>query len=256
MDSDNETLQKFYQDLSERRAQEPKPVEPKRIASCLNVEQRKTIRQEQLEQYEKKAAMDRKSDLWGSYAALRGKRYSGCTLENYQCRCEQQRKQLAKVRGYADQLAENFQNGRGLTLFGPCGTGKDHLSAAICRQAVWQLSKRVLWVDGMRLFADLRDSFDSSKASEASIVDRYARAEVLAISDPLPIVGDISPFQSGALFRIIDARYSAMLPTIVTVNMTPADAEVRLGTAIVDRLRDSSLMIHCNWESFRKPKGA
>lgn len=250
--SDDEILTGFFQNIAEKRAAEPPREIAKAPIDVDRIERLCTVRAEQLAEYDRKAAEQAKRDSWAAYVGQRGERYAKCTLANFECQTQEQRTAMASLRGYAEQLADNFRDGRGVTLFGPCGTGKDHLSAAICRLYIGRLSKRVRWVDGMTLFGDLRDSFDNAKASEGAIVAGYTRCDVLAISDPLPVLGELTAFQAGALFRIVDGRYSAMRPTILTVNVTAADAEKRLGNPIVDRLRDSSLMIHCNWQSYRK----
>lgn len=202
--------------------------------------------------YEQKQEAATKANYWRQYTLDRGSRYADCRLSNYETRTDQQRTQLAALQSYAENMAEHLETGHGVTLFGPCGTGKDHLATALCRVAILKHGKRTLWVDGMTLFGSLRNSFDGDGKSETEIVRDYQRCPLLSISDPLPIMGELTPFQAGALFRILDARYSARRPTIMTVNVERDDADRRLGTAIVDRLRHSSLLLHCNWPSYRR----
>lgn len=206
--------------------------------------------------FEDRQAHQYKASLWNEYIRDRGRRYRSCMLANYIVTCTEQEQQIAALRSYAERMADHLAVGYGVTLFGPVGTGKDHLAAALCRTAILRHGKRTRWVDGMTLYGDLRTSFDGDGLNETEIVNQYRRCPVLAISDPLPPVGELTPFQASALFRIIDGRYSAQLPTIMTVNVAKGEAEKRLGTAIVDRLRHSSLLIHCNWPSYRTPENA
>lgn len=189
------------------------------------------------------------------YVRQRGRRYAECTLDNFATGDNRDKAAAVKLLcDYLDDFAGYARQGCGLTLYGPVGTGKDHLAAAACLHAI-RAGKRVEWVDGMSLYADLRRSFDAkSRETESGIISRYERAQVLCISDPIPVSGELTDFQAGALFRIVDGRYSDMLPTIVTVNVSgKEDAARRLTPAIYDRLRGSSLAIHCNWPSHRTP---
>jgi DNA replication protein DnaC len=261
MPSDDEILTELVGDLERRRSSEKAAYSEKtsvktggEIVRSITPEDRCRQNEERLAVIEKQERQQRKADNWASYIQARGRRYADCTLENFECPTQAHTDRLDKLKGYAEQMAENFADGRGVWLFGPCGTGKDHLSSALCRIAIWRFGKRVRWVDGMRLFADLRDSFDNNKTSEASLVDGYAKCDVLAISDPLPPMGDMRDYMTSLLFRIIDTRYSAMLPTIITANVTKDDSDKRFGAPIVDRLRHSSLTLNCNWESYRKQR--
>jgi DNA replication protein DnaC len=75
----------------------------------------------------------------------------------------------------------------------------------------------------------------------------------VGISDPVPPVGEMTPWQTTALYRLTDARYRAGRATWVTINATSLDdINARLTTPIFDRLRHDAELIHCNWPSYRK----
>ncbi len=77
-----------------------------------------------------------------------GPRYAGATLESYVVACDAQRAAVSALRGYADKLAEYCKEGRGIVLFGGCGTGKDHLRGALARIAVGKYGHTVEWSRG------------------------------------------------------------------------------------------------------------
>lgn len=191
-----------------------------------------------------------------AYIAQRGRRYATCRLSNFVTGSDAA-KETARdaLRGYLAEWESNYAAGYGVTLYGPVGTGKDHLAAAVCHHAI-DSGLSVEWIDGMSLFAELRRSFDrDSRDNETRIIDRYERAAVLCISDPLPVSGELSDFQASALLRIIDGRYNDMRPTITTVNVAGGDeARRRLTPAIYDRIRHVSLAVQCNWPSYRTQK--
>lgn len=249
MSSDDTILSEAAADIAARRHTLARPT-PIREAAKSAVDRIMAAPTRELQPC---TAPDRRHALRDAFAHARGRRYVGCTLDSYEASASPQSLVVERLRSYVAAWADNYAAGIGVTLFGPVGTGKDHLAAAICWHAIEQ-GRRVEWVDGLTLFAELRRSFDrDSRDSEDSIVRRYERAEVLAISDPLPVAGDLTDFQAGALFRIIDGRYSDMRPTIVTVNVASSDeARRRLTPAIHDRLRGSSLCLRCEWESYRK----
>lgn len=160
---------------------------------------------------------------------------------------------MEKVREYTRNLPATIGDGGGLILFGPKGTGKDHLAMAATQNAIMSHGIDVEWVNGMDLFGEFRDAMNSDGTTERDIINRYARHQVLYISDPVPPAGNLTEFQSAALFRILDARYSHKRPTWVTVNVTSAqELDARIGTQNGDRLRDGALAIFCNWASYRK----
>lgn len=177
-----------------------------------------------------------------------GERYRGCTLESFHCDEPQQRRVVAAITDYIkSEAADN------VILYGPVGTGKDHLAFALCRSAV-KSGRTVRWINGQKWFGIVRDAIDTEK-SEASLITDLSRSDVLCLSDPLPPVGSLTQFQATMLYRVVDARYSKGLPTVCTINVaTDAEADERMGPATWDRLCHSAWKLFCNWESYRAPK--
>lgn len=214
---------------------------------------------EELAEIERRAELDRIAernwklqDAWRRIVSSRGERYADSRLANYECRCDAQTKALSRVKDFCERLPDYHREGRGLLLFGPAGTGKDHLQVAAMRYAILKHGMNVKWVNGMDLFGTFRDAIDSSEP-ETNIIKRYVDPEILAISDPLPPFGTLTEFQASMLFRIVDARYSRMRPTWATVNIKDGkEGSERLGSQILDRLKDGAVCVSCNWPSFRE----
>lgn len=191
---------------------------------------------------------------WLALADGRGQRYRECTLHNFRCTVERQREVVNDLIAYCRDMPARVREGGGLLLYGPKGTGKDHLMAACMRAAITTYGLSVRWENGQDLFGQIRDRIDQEQ-SEASLVRSLVYPQVLAISDPLPVFGDLSQHQANMLFRVIDGRYSARRPTWVTMNIQgPAEFEVRIGAQIADRLRDGAVSLPCNWASYRSAK--
>lgn len=180
----------------------------------------------------------------------KGARYAECRLANFHCTTDAQRRAVERLSAYCRGIADHATAGEGVFLFGPCGSGKDHLAMALSRVFILATAQPVTWVSGAMLFERLRDSFDGSK-SEGEVMRPYLRASLLWLSDPLPVRGELSQYQAEALYRLVDGRYNAKCPTIVTANIEAGGADAAFGPAIARRLRESTIQVHCNWPAYR-----
>lgn len=204
------------------------------------------------EQRGKDRELSMRLDAWNRE---RGKRYELCRLSNFDTRgfSVGQARVLTKLLDYCKSIKSNIYAGNGIVLFGSSGTGKDHLAAAVGRAAV-VAGYSVTWANGVDFFADLRDAMKRDEP-EGSVIASMALPDLLILSDPLPPKGAATDYQNASLFRVIDKRYNNCRPTIVTINCANRDeAETRLGSQVIDRLSHDSLVIHCDWPSYRKPK--
>lgn len=184
----------------------------------------------------------------------RGKRYSESRFDNYDARLPEQQAVINKLQDYCLDAVANIEQGNGIAIYGPKGTGKDHLAMAVCHELIYTCGVKIEWVNGVALYAAFRDCMDrNAEFSELQVVERYAKPEVLYISDPLPPSGILSDYQMAALFNVLDERYSRQLPTIVTINVqTGEEMDKRLGPQNGDRIRDGALAVRCSWSSYRK----
>lgn len=204
----------------------------------------------------------------------RGQRYAKARLTNYVTSCPEQEAALARAKDYAANIDQRISDGTNLLLIGPAGTGKDHLMMGVAHQAVGKF-KKVLWINGTSLWLAFREAIGTkpqtnryaaarfadgdtcdaniSGLSESDIIRKLSEVEILAISDPVPPRGPLTDYQAANLFDIIDARYSRMAPTLVTLNAASRkEAEDRLTAQTVDRIAHDAEVIICNWPSFRQ----
>lgn len=156
-----------------------------------------------------------------------------------------------QVADYLNDFKGRLEKGQSVLFFGPPGTGKDHLMVAMLKHAVF-CSLKVRWRDGSEMFGGFRDNMRGD-ASESDLIEKYTKADVLAISDPVPPFGGLTPYQSSMFFRIVDRRYRDVRPTWLTINCKDrAEAEERIGVSIVDRLGEGAMALPCIWPSFRQ----
>ncbi|HEY1600634.1 MAG TPA: ATP-binding protein [Pirellulales bacterium] len=194
-----------------------------------------------------------------------GERYRSCSLDSYKVSHDAQKPIVEAVRGYVENLSENYKNGINVVLYGPPGTGKDFLAVAIAKRAI-EIGMTIEWRDGLALFADFRSAADfDSHTTEDHVVHTLVESNLLLLSDPIPPSvpgsdrsrGALTDYTAGCLLRVVDGRYRAMRPIIVTLNVSSGvELQERLGGAIYDRLRHDALCLACNWPSHRKPQGA
>lgn len=186
-----------------------------------------------------------------------GPRYAECTLESFvadAAKPAERQLQLAAVdrlRAFCSEIVPMTKQGHGLVLYGPEGTGKDHLMVA-CLKAALAAGLTARLVFGVDLYAQWRDEIDK-KVIESQAMAEWLRPDILAISDPLPPIGELSEHQAAKLMALIHGRYRQCRPTWCTLNVAGAiEASKRLTAQITGRLRDGSLSLACNWPSHRK----
>lgn len=191
-----------------------------------------------------------------SVAQQLGPRYSPsrATLEGFQVYHEQeQRPVLRRLQAFAADLPGRIERGEGLVLYGPVGTGKDHLLAALLYRAA-NLGIVGQWVSGQEIYGLIRDQMDSG-GSEAGLLAKLSSPTILAISDPIPPIGDPSAWNVAQLYRLLDRRYRLMRPTWCSLNALSAeDADAKLSAPVFDRLRDGAELVGCFWPSYRERK--
>ncbi|MEK7848825.1 MAG: ATP-binding protein [Chloroflexota bacterium] len=136
-----------------------------------------------------------------------------------------------------------------LVLAGPSGTGKTHLAAAIANQLLGR-GEPVLFVSVAQLLDHLRSTFSpDSPVSYDQLLPQVKAAPLLILDD---LGGHFAtPWAGDKLFQVIDHRYQARLPTVITTRL----ALSRLEEPLRQRLTDPSLCQVFHLEGERPTRG-
>lgn len=202
-------------------------------------------------------------------SGIRG-RFQNRTFDRFQVN-EENRKAYQAAKRYADSFPamlptrddrgniEPPQKERnGLFITGSFGTGKTHLATAIANQLI-QGGTPVICMTMIDLLARIKQTFDrSDEATEADIMRIYEEIPLLIIDD----IGSEQPSEWGTskIFAIINARYEAYMPTIITTNygagdlirrMTPPNGDSYNAEKTLDRLKEMCVAVEMFWDSWR-----
>lgn len=213
------------------------------------------LQEEQRKQEEKRK--ERIKNLFGNSGM--SKRALKCSFENYQPTF-----QNAEALRVCNEYIKDFDlisisERNGLFICGDCGVGKSHLAFATANSLI-QRGNSVIAMTMIDLLLKIKSSFNAynDKMTEEQILQIYTDCALLVIDD----LGKEKPTEWALqmIYSVIDRRYNALKPIIVTTNFTASELVKRfgdssLGNAIVDRLFEICQYVPIEGESFRKRKG-
>lgn len=110
-------------------------------------------------------------------------------------------------------LTFDLTGGRGVILLGTQGTGKTTKAAGILKGWMMQNHGAAWFRTGADILTEVGATY-SSYETEQSILNKYGKCKMLVIDD----LGKENPTDQALtkLWQVIDTRYGAMLPTVVT----------------------------------------
>ena len=145
--------------------------------------------------------------------------------------------------------------GRQELLYSGCGNGKTHLAVTLAKRAL-DLGHSLRLVAEDELLAGIRDSYgDEAERSEGQIIAELGQPWLLVLDDVgTAAVKNLTWYQS-ILYGVIDRRYKAERPIVLTTNLPPDELTARLGPRTMSRLSEMGVGVHLDGPDRRRMKG-
>lgn len=201
-----------------------------------------------------------KNKRWLEILKQVGDRHKDCRLTNYLLNsdpdyAQRQTEALGRLSAYCGDIPSLLKTGNGLIIYGPCGTGKDHLVVGAIYRAI-DAGVDAMFVNGVRLARKISETIGAdAKTDLVDVVKKYAAPDILAISDILLPSGNLSGYHKDALYQIINERYKNLKPTWLTANAhNKEQMDAALSPQVVSRLAHGALTINCEWPDWRLQK--
>lgn len=166
---------------------------------------------------------------------------------------EERRLNRDACRAYARDFARMRAQGACLVLRGAPGTGKNHLATAIARELLAR-GYSVLNATAHDVIRRIRDTWGHApgEKDERAVLRELAAVDLLIIDEAGRHYGARDGRDNIELFQVIDARYRALMPTLVISNLERDAMRAAIGEAAFDRLREGGgQMLHFDWPSYR-----
>lgn len=120
---------------------------------------------------------------------------------------------IRAMKNYVEHFQQFKEQGKGLLLYGPCGTGKTYAAACVVN-ALLDRGHTCLMTNFSRIINTVSGMFEGKQEYLDSLNDFD-----LLVLDDLGAERDTG-YMNEQVYNIIDARYRANLPMIITSNLT------------------------------------
>ena len=157
----------------------------------------------------------------------------GCTVSNFVPVGDAHRAVRDAVAAYvrADERTPDRDHPQGLLFVGPTGSGKTHLACAVLRALI----QRRVCPGHYYNVADLMLEIREAQPMERDFVRWLVDIPVLLLDD----LGAEKPtdWQRTQIYLVINGRYAACRPTLVTTNLTIDQISEQIEPRVASRLR-------------------
>jgi DNA replication protein DnaC len=167
-------------------------------------------------------------------------RYEHCTLGSFEPGSPSLAAALEKAMAFCSGYPHlGADEGLGLLFSGDNGVGKTHLAVGVLRELVETKGARGRYWDFHELIREIKSSYDpETKTTELQVLEPVVEADVLLLDD----LGawKMTDWMNDTLFYILNSRYMAKRPTIITTNYQDVTREEALAA---DPLRRREFLV-------------
>lgn len=163
------------------------------------------------------------------------KRFEMSSIDTYIPKNDAQAKAKSIAKDYCNSYKTVRQRDcNGLIFVGKPGCGKSHLAAGVMKRVIRDYGEACAFMSSVQLFESLRPHADDNGEDIDTQREALTTAGLLVIDD----LGTekLTEWVEEQLYYVINGRYNAMLPTVITTNLRLADIMQRYGARIVSRL--------------------
>jgi DNA replication protein DnaC len=167
-------------------------------------------------------------------------RYEHCTLGSFEPGSPSLASALEKAMAFCSGYPHlGDDEGLGLLFSGDNGVGKTHLAVGVLRELVETKGARGRFWDFHELIREIKSSYDpETKTTELQVLEPVVETDVLLLDD----LGawKMTDWMNDTLFYILNSRYMAKRPTIITTNYQDVTREEALAA---DSLRRREFLV-------------
>lgn len=177
-----------------------------RIQNCVCDCAMKAYKEE--EEHKRQEAIERKRRLCFAETNMAAWSFANDDLKNERL--------TSAMKRYVYKFSDFKRDGKGLLLYGPVGTGKTYYAACIANALIDE-GYRAYMTNFARLTNKLQGMFEGKQ----EFIDSLNDYDLLVIDDLGIERKSESGYMQEIVFNIVDSRYRAGLPMIITTNLLP-----------------------------------
>lgn len=151
--------------------------------------------------------------------------------------------QADAILNYAEEFDDMLREGNGLVITGGTGCGKTHLAVGlgVVGLGIGYEVFATLLGDVLMSIRESWGEHSQGRISEARLMEKLCTIKLLILDD----LGSEQPtdWAKERLAHIVNRRYVACLPTIVTTNLTIDELETRWSSRVTSRLLGTAQLI-------------
>jgi len=221
--------------------------------NCTRALEEKEKEEKKTEEEEKDRIMREKINKLFSQSNIE-ERFRSRTFENFTI-TDDNRSAYKKARHYAEVFEEFKRTGTGIFFTGTVGTGKTHLAVSIANLLI-NRQIPVIFGTSIKLLSRIKQTYGNNQEEENKIISLYSNVNLLVIDD----LGKEKPsfWVLEKIYEIINNRYEAMKPMVITSNFSLnaigerfSSIDEWIAKAICSRISEQCSNVEINGQDWR-----